>query len=312
MKQDYLEMVRHFNLNTLPDLDEVVLAALQYLTHADLPNIDTELHSRPLVIGSGNALRTGRILFRDTRAQFASESNYATALKKRNDYDAVYVVSASGGKHATKIAEGAQALDVPLFLITNNEKAPAAEFIAPENLLVFPRIREPYTYNTSTYLGMLFSEAKDRPGEVFSFIESAVLPRIPVHLSSYDAFTLIVPPELELISGFLTTKFDELFGTRVTGRAFTSEEIKHAKTVVPYEKELFVSFGVQNTQFGERSNRLFVPLPDQCGLAAMMAIGYSVIGHIQKQHPPYFKENVVAYTQFATELFGHPIEPIVE
>lgn len=312
MQPDYLKRIQEFTLESLPDLDEVVLGALQFLSNFDLPTIDTETYTRPLVIGSGNAFRTGKILFRYADAAFADEGDYQKVLDETAHIDAVYIISASGGKHATHIAEKLSQSDKPLFLITNNLNAPAATFVKEENVLLFPHIREPYSYNTSTYMSMMLAVGKSKPGEVLSFIESEIRTLIPDTLGSYDAYTLILPTKFDALKGLFLTKFDELFGTKVCGRAFTIEQIKHAKTIVPSEKELFISFGTSNTLYGEESQRLFIPLPETAGPAAMMAIGYYVIGHIQKQHPPYFKEHIEEYTRFASEVFGHSIWPIVE
>ena len=290
MEKDYLERIQTFDIDSLPDLDEVVLGSLQFLGGFDLPTIDTETYRRPLVIGSVNAFRTGRVIFDGTDAVFADEGSYHSALEEIEHIDAVYVISASGGKHATQIAKDASELDVPLFLITNNTGAPAAAYVPEENVLLFPHIREPYSYNTSTYLSMILSARMEQATDILSFIESEVAPRIPKVFGEKKAFTLILPVEFDTQKGLFQTKFDELFGPELVGRAFTVEQVKHAKTIVSSDKEFFISFGGENTLFGTEENRLTIPLPEKCGPAGMMAIGYYVIGHIQKQHPPYFKE----------------------
>jgi len=43
-----------------------------------------------------------------------------------------------------------------------------------------------------------------------------------------------------------------------------------------------------------------------------MAVGYYIIAQIQKQNPPYFKENIASYTEQVTKIFGNTINPIVE
>ena len=90
----------------------------------------------------------------------------------------------------------------------------------------------------------------------------------------------------------------------------TIEYIKHATTVVPSKDELFISFGEKNTTYGK--NRLFIPLPKNADFGAMMAIGYYIVGKIQKSHPPYFKKNIQNYTKQASKIFKHTIKPIVE
>src|ERR1035441_4045818 len=75
-------------------------------------------------------------------------------------------------------------------------------------------------------------------------------------------------PVFEAVHGAPATKFDELFGGRLTGRCYTTEQTLHAKTVVPWEKELFIGIGVNNEDFG--TERLNIPLPDDAGYVAMM------------------------------------------
>jgi hypothetical protein len=44
----------------------------------------------------------------------------------------------------------------------------------------------------------------------------------------------------------------------------------------------------------------------------MMAVGYYVVAQIQKAHPQYFKENIDAYCQFISGIFGESITSVVE
>ena len=39
---------------------------------------------------------------------------------------------------------------------------------------VFPKQREPYTYNTSTYLGMILGRTKEDPKKIETFIKNKV------------------------------------------------------------------------------------------------------------------------------------------
>jgi hypothetical protein len=52
-------------------------------------------------------------------------------------------------------------------------------------------------------------------------------------------------------------------------------------------------------------------MPEGGSYGAMMAIGYYVIGQIQKQLPPYYKDRIAAYTKETSEAFGNTITPIV-
>ncbi|RMF07261.1 hypothetical protein D6764_00215 [Candidatus Woesearchaeota archaeon] len=289
------------------DLDECVVSALKMFSKTELPRLELDFR-KPLVVGSGNAAVTGRIIFEDREAVFADESTYQTKIEAVPDIDGALIISASGGKHAPVIAEHLKEKGKKVVLLTCNPDAPAKKFA--DDVHVSPKQTEPYTYNTSTYMGMILAKTKEDAGGILQFIEEKVKPLIPDNLKDYSAFYFIVPEELDAVRELFLTKFDELFGPMINGRVFTFEQTKHAKTVVPSDRELFVSFGVENNVFGTK--RLNIPLPDNAGPAALMAVGYYFIGHIQKQNPPYFKQNIERYCEFASREFGQKITPIVE
>ena len=309
MQHIHREILQTFDKHSLPDLDVVVLGALELFDEVPVPHFDTSQFARPLVLGSVNAEVTGRILFEKRDAIYADEGTYKEKIK---NVKSVVVISASGKKHAIEITKHLKEKNISSWLLTNNPEAPAREHVNASRVLVFPRNREPYTYNTSTYMGIILGSTREDPAAIHEFITTKIVESIPENLGDYDAFYLIIPPAFVTIRDMFLTKFDELFGGRVSGRVFTFEQTKHAKTVVPSEKELFISFGVENTLFGGPNQRLHIPLPEHAGYVAMMAVGYYVIGHIQKQQPPYFKKHIQEYTAQASEIFGHVLKPIVE
>ncbi len=302
------EILNSFTLDDLPDLDVVVIGALELLTEADLPESNTPFR-RPLVIGSGNAAATGRILFRNNDAIFADESSYQNALARVPEIDGIVLISASGGKHAKLIAEALDQDKRPKILLTNNPKAPAAAYFSKDRIRIFPKNREPYTYNTSTYLSMILADTDERAGEIKQFIEGI---EDNVNFANYSSFTFILPSQFTELREMLRTKFDELFGPKLIGRIFIEEEIKHAKTVVPDNKELFISFGVENNQYGLPVNRLPIVLSNNADYGTGMAISYYIVGLIQKAHPPHFKEHIANYCEQASAVFNQDIKPIVE
>lgn len=310
----YREMLVQFDERSLPDLDIAVLGALELFTETALPAISLGQFQKPLVLGSGNAAVVGRLLFEDFDARFGDESTYEHELAEHKErITSAVIVSALGGKDAVRIAQILEQEKIPAWLLTNNEHASVAgQYIDASRIVIFPNNREPYTYNVSTYLGMLLARTKEDPEQIETFIEETVTKSIPDTLGTFDAFYLILPLPLVLMREMFLTKFDELFGARVSARVFTIEQSKHARTIVPSETECFVSFGEENTIFGDEKNRLHIPLPENAGYAALMAIGYYVIGQIQKQHPPYFKDNIKAYTKQASAFFNQTITPIAE
>ncbi len=290
------------DVKKLINLNDCVLNALHLFSSHKLLPLDFGDYQRPLVVGSGNAFVTGKILFADKDAVFADESTYQQKLKTIKDIGGCILISASGGKHAPIIAEEVQKRGKEVILLTHNPDALAKKYA--HKTLIFPKQSEPYTYNTSTYLGLILAKTKENPQAILQLLNNI---KIPKNLGKYDAFFLIVPPQFDLIREMFLTKFDELFGAKVSGRVFTVEQAKHAKAVVPSDRELFISFGWKNTLFGTKTNRWNAPLPKDADYGLMMALGYYIIGHIQQQHPPYFKQNIERYCTEASKLFGEEI-----
>lgn len=294
----------------LVDLDEAVINALKLFIKKGLPNLNLGSYSRPLVVGSCNAAATGKILLEDKDAVFADESTYEKKLDNIKDIDGAVLISSFGGKSAPEIARTLKEKGIEIRFLTNNKNAEARQHIDPNKIFIFPKTVEPYTYNTSTYMGMILAKTKENPKEILDFIKNKIALLIPEDLSKYDAFYFIIPEKFNTIREMFLTKFDELFGANISGRAFTLEQTKHAKTIVPSEKELFVSLGYDNKDFG--IERLNLPLPENADYGTITAIGYYFIGKIQKQNYPWFKENIVDYCKKASENFNTIIKPIVE
>lgn len=306
------DILNTFTLENLPNLDTAVLGSLELLSGQDLPRIDISQFKRPLVVGSGNAEAAGRILFADSDAVFASESSVDGELAHITDIDEVIVVSASGGKDAPVIAKKARAAGKHVTLITDTDHSPTEHDLSPDELTVhlFPKNREPYTYNTSTYMSMIFGLTRENPDAILDFIQSQVDSLAMPDFSQYQRFYLIVPPEFSGIIRMLHVKFIELFGRNIARDVETSEYVRHATTVAGSD-ELFIAFGAPNTTWGHPDHRLNVPLPNDAGYGAMMAIGYYVIAQIQKAQPQYFKEHIAEYCTMISDVFGETIEPIV-
>jgi hypothetical protein len=311
---DCLAVLEHMTSQNLPHLDVVVVAALERFIRDGVNSMRLPNFKRPLFVGSGNAAVTGQIIAHELGldAVFADEGNYAQKLAAISAIDGVILVSASGSKHAITIANDLKSRKkkIPVVLLTNNPSAPAAEYIGYDKTHIFLRNPEPYTFNTSTYMSMILSASGEDPKKILSFITKNVDPLL-VRLPRKKAYLFLVEPQFDLVRPLLYTKFDELFGGVVYGRIFTTEQVKHAKTVVPSQDELVISFGFENKNYGYTGNRLMIPLPKNCGIGAIMAISYYVVGKIAASHPDYFGQNIVSYCQNASKIFGVTLEPIV-
>jgi len=285
------------------NLDECVLNALDLFSITPLPKLNIKF-KKPLVVGSGNAEVTGQILFDNKKAVFADEGNYKQKLKK---VDGAVLISSSGSKDAPIIAKELKKIKLKIILLTNNENAEAKKFT--KETIVFPKNPEPYTYNTSTYLGMILSKTKESPKTILTSIKKI---KAPKNFRKYDAFYIFVPEKFHLIREMLLTKFDELFGPKISARVFTVEQTKHAKTVVSSNKEFFIGIGCDDRykQFGK--HKFCYSLSSKANYGEVMATAYYVIGQIQKQHPPYFKKNIESYTKKASKIFKKEIQVIVK
>jgi len=295
------------NNSELIDLDVCVINALKLFTKKGIPSLNKINYKRPIILGSGNAQVTGKILFSDIDAVYADESNYIQKLNNTKNIDGAVIISASGGKHAPIIAQKLKSMNIETILFTNTENSQAEKIV--NDTYVFEKNPEPYTYNTSTYLGMILAKTNENPNKILDIIEN-VKKQIPANLAKYKSFYFIIPNELENAAEMLRTKFNELFGPMIIGRIFTPEQTKHGKTVISSDNELFIGLGYNNEMFG--NNRLNIKLPDDTSYATLISVGYYLIGNIQKVNPPYFKDNIEAYVENMSKIFNEKLSVIVE
>lgn len=307
----YVKVLETFSLDSLPSLDIAVLGALELFARDGVPKLPELPTGQILIVGSVNAAATGRIVGANRNALYADESDYKDVLGGIQTVQAAFLISASGAKHAVEIAKFMKERGVRTVLLTHNHNAPAKEFVPASDVAVFPKNREPYTYNTSTYLGVILANTQEDPHAIQAFIENQLAPRMPENFAAFDAFYIAVPPQFRHAVPMLYAKFDELLAPKVSGRIFTTEHAKHATTVIPSDTEFFISIGHEQS-FGPSERQLTVPLPPNAGYAFLLAVSYYIIGTVQKQHPPYFKANIVEYCKRASDLFGQQINPIVD
>ena len=189
-------------------------------------------------------------------------------------------------------------LDV--WLLTCDGSSTAARMLPRDHVVVIRSNPEPITYNVSTFMGMMLAKTQEDPLLIRRHLVDDIAPLIG-DLTKYRAFYLIIPPEFGVVGEMLVTKFDELFGGRLNGRCYTSEQTMHAKTVVPWDKEIFISVGYKNQRYG--SHRVQIPLMAHARVVDAMAVGYFVIGSIQSQFHPWFKEHAEEYRKIQERMF---------
>ncbi len=295
---------------TLPTLDEIVLQTLDFYIRTPPPTLDLSSYSMPFVVGSGNALSTGKVLFSGKAAIFADESNfkataaaYDQAVKKGLMTDCV-VISASGEKDSVWEIELAKSLGLKTTLLTCKPNSTAATLA--DQVVAYKSIAEPYTYNTSTYLGMILSTTREDPSAIQKQIEALVLPK---GYTNYISYAFVLADPYVNVAPMIMVKGDELFGPHVMVRAVADGHARHAKFVHRWERELVISVGVDNTYFGDPNHRWHIALPEHVSYGTVMAMTYYLVGRIQKAKPPYFMDDIEAFCKdYGPKAYAKPGE----
>lgn len=274
----------------LKSLDEIVLSALDFFSKEEPIRLNPSDFKFPLVVGSGNAYNTGKIIFK--KAIFATESDfkdlvhYYEPLIKSKIISEVIVISASGEKDSVWELELAKKSGLKTILITCSKDSSAAKIA--DQTFAYRKLPEPYTYNTSTYLGMILSATSEKAENIKKTIKKIKVPR---KFKQYQSYSFILPDRFANLAPMLDIKRHELFGPKVSLRAFSFGEARHAKFVVRDKKELVISFG-KNLYFGESESRWEINLPDDADYGTYMAASYYLVGLIQKSKPDYYKKNI--------------------
>ena len=292
------------NYNNLPNLDETVIAALDFFIKNKPPRLNLKAFSLPLVVGSGNAFNTAQIIFSSRPAIIGSESNFKKILSgykkliKNKVIDRAVIISASGEKDSVWEVKFAKKNGLKTTLLTCHAESTAAKLA--DRVITYKKLPEPYTYNVSTYLGIILSASQEEARSIKEYLTKL---KIVKNLKKYTSYSFILPDEFYAVAPMLEIKRNELFGPFVSLRAFSFGEARHAKFVNNSEKELVISLG-ENKYFGNPKNRLEIKIPKNAGSSFIMALSYYLIGKIQGSKPAYFKKNIAAFCKNGPKAFG--------
>lgn len=302
-------------MNVIPDLDSIVSRTLDFFIQNPPVKIDLEAYDFPFVVGSGNAYNTGTILFSGKSAVFADESDfrslieaYKPAIDKGLITQAI-IISASGEKDSVWEIELAKEYGLETTLLTCGADSSAAKIA--DKVFAYRKIAEPYTYNTSTYLGMVLSSTNEDLEAVRRFVNDLELPE---NFGQHDAYSFVLPDRFGNICPMLDIKRHELFGPHVSLRAFPEGHARHAKFVISSEKELIIGVGGAIDHFGHPDHRLEIEIPEDAGFGFVLALTYFITGKIQASKHPYFKENIENYClDYGPKAYGktEPFDVIV-
>jgi hypothetical protein len=294
------------NMKDIPNLSDIVLQTLDFFSKTPPPFLDLSQYSLPFVVGSGNAYNTGTILFAHQPAIFADESNFKQVLpafQKAIDTKLItqaVIISASGGKDSVWEIEEAKKYGLHTTLLTTKGGSDAAKIA--DSVYTFRSLPEPYTYNTSTYMGMILAATKENPPEIKQYIETLTFPQ---NFDTYKAYAFVLPDRYGNICPMLEIKKDELFGPHVSLRAFSQGHARHAKFVNRTKDELVISLGEANTYFGDPTARWDIFPPKEMEFAGIMALTYYIVGKIQQAKQQYFKENIQNYvSDYGPKAYG--------
>jgi hypothetical protein len=196
-----------------------------------------------------------------------------------------------------------------LWTCNKNPPAKAEAKLKESEIMVFPSNPEPYTYNTSTYGGMILAKTKEDPRQILKFIKKEVEPAISKDLGDFEAYYTLFPREYHELTSMIQTKFEELFGMVFPYMTYTDEQTKHAKDVIVPANTASIEFG-NLTHHVRIAESIRIPLPKKASIGSVFFISYYVMGRLQRSKPSYFKDNISNYCKDASKNFGKPIQII--
>lgn len=288
------------------NLDQAVINALKFFTQHPPQKLNLKNLKIPFVVGSGNAHQTAQILFSQTPAIIASESNFKTTLKnyqsliKKGLTKQAVIISASGEKDSVWEIKLAQKSKLKTILLTCSKNSPASKIA--DQVYIFNKLAEPYTYNVSTYLGMILGQTQEKSDYILQSLQKIKLPK---NFKKYQAYSFVLPDKYAPIAPMLKIKQREIFGPKLNIEAFSQGQARHAKYVIPWEKELVISLGEKNKYFGHKNHRWDINLPSKHNFGYILCLTYYLIGKIQQVKPDYFKKNIQNYCQnYGPKAYG--------
>lgn len=195
-----------FENEKIETLDYYVSRTLDNLPKWEYPNLEIKKTSRNVFVGSGNADNAGRILAQNFGGCGFSAVDYRQFFENNPERDAeIYIVNASGAKDGVKMAEWLTKNQWQPKLITSNPKPPAGEFLRAEDIFVFPAIKEPPTYNVSTYAAMLYGILKEDISGAADRIKNLPIP----DLRKYKFVFFLTEDKYEIIGRIAKRKVAE-------------------------------------------------------------------------------------------------------
>jgi len=157
-------------------LDFYVRETLSNLERWKYPRIEIEKDDKNLFLGSGNAGSVAKIFAEKFNGVALDASSYKMFLERsiKRDFASIYIINASGGKDGYNMAKYIEEMNLRSNLITCNKDAPAKEFV--DKISLIPALKEPPTYNVSTYSSMIYWLFRENVSEIKELIDKLKIP----------------------------------------------------------------------------------------------------------------------------------------
>jgi hypothetical protein len=207
-------------IDKIEKLDYYAVKALESLPNWKYPELKIEKTSRNVFVGAGDADNTGRILAQNFGGHGFSVVDYKFFFENNPERGSnVYIVNASGAKDGIKMAKWLTENGWQPKLITSNPEPPAGEYLKPKNIIVYPAVIEPPTYNVSTYAAMLYGILKEEIGGIAGRMKNL---RVP-DLRKYKFVFFLTDDKYEIVGRMAKRKVAEtLAGIGADGGGYSN------------------------------------------------------------------------------------------
>lgn len=293
-------------------LDYYVKKALDFLEQKGDPALELPESNHTLVVGSQTAYFAGRIVYRFAGRRFSHAREVLAQSEidaKRDMLEDVTIVSATGSRQVVPIASYAleRGLSVNAILCNPNSEL-KAKFGSDIKDMVLPATEEPPTVNTATYGAMIQGVSHENVSAIRQAVESLKEPA--GGYGQYKAFTVILSDSMPEVAEMVDWKLrGEKIGRCVGTMSTHLTNFMHGAAVTDADGELYVALGLSEEEKDVFEHVLqqvpderkhYVDAPEGFGPLGFMMLGYSVVGHIQKNYPA-FQRNITDYAKRAEE-----------
>ena len=208
------------NIEKIETLDYYALKAIENLPNWKYPELKIEKTGRNVFVGAGDADNTGRILAQNFGGHGFSVVDYKFFFENNPGSDLnIYIVNASGAKDGIKMAKWLTENGWQPKLITSNPEPPAGQYLKPENIIVYPAVMEPPTYNISTYAAMLYGILKEDISGIADRLKNLQIP----NLRKYKFIFFMTDDRYEIVGRMAKRKIAEtLAGIGADGGGYTN------------------------------------------------------------------------------------------